>query len=111
MSKSSYKAISMKHSAGVSEVVSASSSKRQVRNETFHKWQCAYEKEHQLMTWLRADMDKSVVSTLWCAACQKYENQISGHKHFSRAWIDGSSNQKTTVTLLTILLLSSINLL
>ena len=34
----------------------------------FQKWQRTYEKEHQFMTWLRAEMDgqdKSLVSTLW----------------------------------------------
>ena len=48
-------------------------SKRQVSKDTFHKWQQTYEKEHQSMTWLRAEMDgqdKSLVSTLWCAILQ-----------------------------------------
>ena len=43
-------------------------SKRQVSKDTFQKWQRTYEKEHQSMTWLRAEMDgqdKSLVSTLW----------------------------------------------
>ena len=47
-------------------------SKRQVSKDTFQKWQRTY-KEHQSMTWLRAEMDgqdKSLVSTLWCAICQ-----------------------------------------
>ena len=51
------------------------------------------------MAWLRADtddQDKSLVSTLWCVVCRKYETKICGHKNFSRAWIDGSSNHKTS---------------
>ena len=47
------------------------------------------------MMWLHAEMDeqdKTLVSTLWCVVCQEYEARISGHKNFSRVWIDGSSN-------------------
>ena len=40
--------------------------------------------------------NKSVVSTLWCAVCKKYESRITGLKNFSRAWIDGSTNHKTS---------------
>ena len=48
---------------------------------------------------LRADMDdqdKSIVSTLWCVVCRKYETRTCRLKKFSRAWIDGSSNHKTS---------------
>lgn len=70
-----------------------------MKKDTFLKWQRSYEKEHQSTVWLRADVDredKSVVSTLWCVVCRKYESQLTGHKNFSRAWIDGSSNHKTS---------------
>ena len=36
-----------------------------------HKWQRTYEREHQSMVWLHAeldDQDKSLVSMLWCIA-------------------------------------------
>ena len=74
-------------------------SKRLVSKDTFQKWQRTYEKEHQSLTWLRAEMDgqdKFLVSTLWCAVCRQYETRICGHKNFSRAWIDGSNNHKTS---------------
>ena len=51
------------------------------------------------MAWLRADMDdqdKSLVSMLWCVVCQQYQTRICGFKNFSRTWIDGSSNHKTS---------------
>ena len=51
------------------------------------------------MAWLRAEMespDKSLVSTLWCFVCRKYKPRICGLKKFSRAWIDGSVNHKTS---------------
>lgn len=90
----------MKRSSSCS--VASSSSKqprRQAKKETFLKWQRAYEKDHQSMAWLRADMDtqdKSLVSTLWCVVCRRYESQLNGNKNFSKAWIDGSSNHKTS---------------
>ena len=73
--------------------------KRQVSKETFQKWQRTYEKEHQTLSWLRAEMDsenKFLVSTLWCVVCRQYEAKVCGHKSFSRVWIDGSSNHKTS---------------
>ena len=88
-----------KTAAGPSETSKTKRSKRQVTKETFHKWQRTYEREHQSMAWLCADtddQDKSLVSTLWCVVCRKYETKICGHKNFSWAWIDGSSNHKTS---------------
>lgn len=78
---------------------SASKLPRQVSKETFFKWKRDFEKECKSLTWLKADFDKvnnSLVSLLWGAACRQYEDRIGGHKNFSRAWIDGSSNHKTS---------------
>ena len=78
---------------------STKQSKRQVSKETFQKWQRTYEREHQSMVWLHAEMDdhdKTLVSMLWCVVCRQYEMRINGLKNFSRAWIDGSSNHKTS---------------
>ena len=36
------------------------------------------------------------MSKLWCAVCHKYKANITRHKNFSRAWIDGSDNHKTS---------------
>ena len=69
--------------------------RRQVRKETFLKWQRSYEKEHQSLAWLRTDMDtkdKSLVSTLWCVVYRKFEKQVTGQKNFSKAWVEGSIN-------------------
>ena len=73
--------------------------KRQVSKETFSKWQKVHECEFQVMSWLRCTVDrsdKSLVSTLWCEVCRKYERKIDSKKNFSRAWIDGSTNHKTS---------------
>ena len=51
------------------------------------------------MSWLCCSMDrldKSLVCTLWCEVCHKYEKRIKSKKNFSRAWIGGSYNQKTS---------------
>ena len=36
------------------------------------------------------------MDTLWCHACRVYESKICGIKNFSRAWILGSTNHKTS---------------
>jgi hypothetical protein len=73
-----------------------SSKRRKVTITTFNK---QLERDHQTLSWLRCDVnkeDKMVVETLWCESCRKHEDGIKGTKTFSRAWITGSSNQKTS---------------
>ena len=73
-------------------------SKRQVTVETFRKWQRSFEKDYASLEWLRCnedDEEKSLVSVLWCVVCCKYELKIVGHKNFSRAWSDGSTNHRS----------------
>ena len=51
------------------------------------------------MVWLRANLDtqdKSLVSKLWCVVCKQYKSRICGIRSFSRAWIEGSANHKTS---------------
>ena len=76
-----------------------SSKKRKVTLSTFNKWKAQFERDHSTLSWLRCDVckeDKTVVEVLWCEACRKYEDGITGMKNFSKAWITGSSNQKTS---------------
>ncbi len=40
--------------------------------------------------------DKSLVSTLWCVVCRKFEEQLTGQKNFSKAWIEGSIKPATS---------------
>ena len=49
-----------------------------------------------LVTLRYSDSRKSLVQSLWCAACKKYEDKMCGVKNFSSAWIVGSSNQKVS---------------
>ena len=79
---------------------SSKKAKQHVAKATFEKWQRELEKDHgQLRSWLRCEVEKTpehCVSKLFCAVCQRYEDKICGMKHFSRAWITGLSNQKTS---------------
>ncbi len=73
--------------------------RRQVSLSTFKKWQAQLEREHQTMTWLRCDTDKSnptVIDTLWSHASRTNEAKIIGMKNYSNAWINGSTNHKTS---------------
>lgn len=84
---------------GTESLKKSKETKRQVSKETFCKWQRTYEKDYQSMVWLRAEIDsqdKSLVSTLYCAICREHASRICGVKSFSRAWIEGSSNHKTS---------------
>ena len=50
-------------------------------------------------SWLCCDVDtadKTFVAVLWYEACRKHESCTVGMRNFSRAWITGSSNQKTS---------------
>ena len=76
-----------------------SSKKRNVTITTFNKWKSQFERDYSTLSWLHCNVskeDKTVVETLWCEACRKHEDRITGMKSFSKAWINGSCNQKTS---------------
>ena len=78
---------------------SAKKRKRQVSYTTFKKWQANLEKDHRTLSWLKCDLDasdRSVVDTLWCQVCRKYEERLQGMKNYSTIWITGSTNHKTS---------------
>ena len=73
--------------------------RRQVTLTTLKKWQVQLEREHQTMTWLRCDTDQNnptVVNTLWRNASRMNEAKKIGMKTYSSAWINGSTNRKTS---------------
>ncbi len=88
-----------KRATPASSASSSKKQKRQVTIATFKKWQTQLEREHQTLSWLRCDPDtssKELVGVLWCDACRKHERSITGMKNFSRAWLEGSTNHKTS---------------
>ena len=73
--------------------------KRQIGYKTFEKWQVQYNTKHRTLTWLRCDTERGnacVISLLWCEVCQSYERKICSQKNFSKVWIDGSGNHRTS---------------
>ena len=79
--------------------LSKKSKRRQVSLATLKKWHAQLEREHQTMTWLCCDTDKSnptVVDKLWCNVCRTNEAKIIGMKNYSSVWINGSTNHKTS---------------
>ena len=69
-----------------------------ITKSTFEKWQKEHEIEHQTLSWLRCDLDVkgTHVVSLYCAVCRKYEDSLWLLKNFTRDWIVGSTNQRTS---------------
>ena len=69
--------------------------KRQVCISTFEKWQ----REHQSILWLQCDEDvtsRSLVATLYCGVCRRFEDRITGMHNFSPAWLTGTTSHQTS---------------
>ena len=73
--------------------------KHQIAYATFEKWQKQFNIDYQSFSWLRCDKeknDKGVVSTLWYEICQRYESKICSLKNYSKSWIEGFENHRTS---------------
>ena len=73
--------------------------RRQAKVSTFEKWKRELNMEHKTSLWLRCDKDdtdKTLVSTLWCEVCRRYEDRLRGMRNYSGAWISGSTNHRTS---------------
>lgn len=77
-----------------------STAKHQVQKTTFEKWQRELDKEYSSCSWLGCVItdkaNRSLVSTLWYKVCREFEDRIIGVLNYSSAWIDGSSNHRTS---------------
>ncbi len=85
-------------SSSDSSVPKAKRSKRQVSFATFERWKSQFDREHHSLLWLsckKDPSDRSIVSTLYCEVCQKYESKFEGLRNYS-AWINRSANHKTS---------------
>ena len=77
----------------------ASFKKRKVTVTTFNKWKREFDREHNTLSWLCCDVsaeDKTLVEVLRCEVFTKHEGAMTAMKNFSKVWITGSSNQKTS---------------
>jgi len=82
-----------------SSTASAKKNKRQISVSTFEKWQQKYDSEHQSLSWLKCEVDKTdknLVALLYCSACREYQSKICSMKNYSNVWINGSDNQRTS---------------
>lgn len=73
--------------------------KRQVSVSPFEKWQREFDHEHQSVLWLRCEKDvtnRSLVATLCCGVCRRFEDRISGMRNFSPAWLAGTTSHRTS---------------
>ena len=73
--------------------------KQQIRYTTLQKWQAQYNTDHKTLTWLHCDKETGnarIVLLLWCEVCRSYERKICSNKNFSRVWINGSGNHRTS---------------
>ena len=73
--------------------------KRQITYGTFEKWQKQYNTDYQMLAWLWCEtekIDKSTVTALWCEMYRRYESKITSQRNFSRVWIEGSTNHRTS---------------
>ena len=64
-----------------------SSQKKNVTVTTFNKWKSQFERNYSTLSWLCCDVgkeNKTVIETLWCEACRKHEDRITGMKNFSK---------------------------
>ena len=98
-SKRRYSVSFSSNSSSTDDSTTAKRLKRQVQLSTFEKWQRELDKEHNMLPWHCCEQDRreqSLVSTLHCKVCREYDDKIIGFRNFSNAWINGSSNQKTS---------------
>ena len=73
--------------------------RRTVSVKTVEKWITEYEKQLCTATWLEyecIDGDRYHVARLKCSVCTKFKNQLEGMRNYNVAFIDGSSNVKTS---------------
>ena len=76
---------------------SDSDKRRSVSVATVEKWRSNNDKELSTLTWLVYDkIDRYHVSHLKCSICTRFQDKIESSRNFSRAFITGTSNLRTS---------------
>ena len=73
--------------------------RHQVSASTIEKWQREFNRDYQSLLWLHCDKDVanwSLLATLYCEVCRRFEDRVQGMRNFSSAWLTGSTNHKTS---------------
>ncbi len=82
-------------SSGICSPV-AKKRKRQAKVATFDKWKREFNPKYRTLEWLQCDKDlsdRSLVSTLWCGVCRRYQDKLHEMRNY---WVAGSTNHKTS---------------
>ena len=89
-----------KRSVNVDEALLTPDAKRRaVSVKTVEKWISENEKDLSTATWLvfeRTDGDRYHVARLKCSVCTRFKRQLEGMRNYNPAFIDGSTNVKTS---------------
>ena len=89
-----------KRSVNVDEALLAPDAKRRaVSVKTVEKWISENEKGLSTAMWLvfeRTDGDRYHVARLKCSVCTRFKRQLEGMRNYNPAFIDGSTNVKTS---------------
>lgn len=71
--------------------------RREVTAKTVDKWILENDKTLNTATWLDYDLaDRYHVAKLRCKVCTKFADELKGSRNFNAAFIQGSSNLRTT---------------
>ena len=74
-----------------------SSKRRAVTTLTVEKWILDHDKALNTSTWLKYDKaDRYHVARLKCTVCKRFVDKIRGCRNFSPAYVEGSSNLRTS---------------
>ena len=75
----------------------STSKKRAVSVATVDKWVLDHDKTLNMTTWLQYEKaDRHHVALLRCSVCKRFEERIKSSRNFSPAFIDGTSNLRTS---------------
>ncbi len=71
--------------------------RRAVTTKTVDKWIVEHDRTLNTSTWLEYDQaDRYHVASLRCKVCVLFEDKLTGFRNFNRAFIDGSTNLRTS---------------
>ena len=84
-------------SSSVGSSSDSSTKKRTVTAKSVDKWILDHDKDINTATWLQYKMvDRYHVAKLKCTICMRFMDKIRGSKNFNPAFVDGSTNQRTS---------------
>lgn len=73
------------------------SKRRIVTARTVEKWKLENDKALSTTTWLTYKMaDRDNVESLACSVCTRYNDRLKGMRNYTRAYIDGMTNLRTS---------------